>query len=579
MKRTTLRIQLIRGFVIIMIGMAAFLFYENYYAMKVVREEVSQSTSRMLSIQSEQIDRTLEEVSSYLLRQMLNSSKDNMLALARYPKEHGEYTLAKVRIQMELVEGHSGFDHIHSFYAYARDKNEFVFSQPSYAHTERLLQLLGPWFESDSFIVGSWRVVSLDGDNYLVRADRAPSGINVYLGAVIRLNDLLSTLNQQDRGEQWDAVLLDANGQTLTDSAIPPEMVLAINRKLLTNPLAYQVFKNPTDDKKYLLVSMPFRQAPLNLAAITPEKELLQQLPSFQYVIYLIPIVLAFVIYFYSLFIRRVLLTPMHGLIRGMRKVMNGEMEIQVKEARTEEIYFLIDTFNRMVSRMKDLKINVYEEMLKAQQAEFKHLQAQINPHFYLNSLNIIYSLSILEENALIRRMTELLVDYFRFIARSNRDTVSVEEEMTHIRNYLEIQMLRFPGRLTYDIHVQESLRDNAIFPLMIQPFVENAVIHGMEGSAPFHIEIAIDRLEGSSDCIEVTIKDNGKGFTEETLEKYNRQQFGDGTGSSNLGVWNVHRRMQVVFGDRISLTFENNSPKGATVRLRIPDQQGEAIG
>ncbi|MFD0674234.1 sensor histidine kinase [Cohnella sp. GCM10027633] len=577
MKRSTLRIQLIRGFLVIMVSMAAFLFYENYYAMKVVREEVSQSTSRVLSIQSAQIDQTLEDVSKYLLRQLLsNGSNNDLIALDAYPKEHGEYIYAKVRIQSAIVEGNSGFDNIHSIFAYAASKNDFVFSQTSYEQTENLRALLGEWIGSDTFAANTWQVIRDDRENYLVRADRAPSGAAVYIGAIIRLNDLLTSLHKLDNGEQWDAILLDREGQTLTNSAMPQETMLAINRKLLTNPLAYQVFKNPTDDKKYLLVSMPFRQAPLSLAAITPEKELLQQLPFFQFVIFLIPIVLVFIFYFYSLFMKRVLLSPLHGLIKAMRKVMDGEMEIQVKEAKTEEIYFLIQTFNRMVSQMKHLKINVYEEMLKAQQAEFKHLQAQINPHFYLNSLNIIYSLSILEENALIRKMTELLVDYFRFITRSHRDTVTIDEELAHIRNYLEIQKLRFPDKLTYSIRVPEPLRERVIFPLMIQPFIENAIIHGMEELDPFHIEIAIDYAVDGSGRIEVAIRDNGRGFAQHTLSAFNQLQFGDGTGGSNLGVWNVHRRLQVVFGDRFELAFGSHSPKGAIVVLRIPEQASE---
>jgi two-component system sensor histidine kinase YesM len=105
------------------------------------------------------------------------------------------------------------------------------------------------------------------------------------------------------------------------------------------------------------------------------------------------------------------------------------------------------------------LKINVYEEMMKAQEAEFKHLQAQINPHFYLNSLNVIYSLSSLGENRLVERMTEHLADYFRFITRAHRDSITVEEELEHIRNYLEIQSLRFPEKLAYRIDLPEELR------------------------------------------------------------------------------------------------------------------------
>jgi two-component system sensor histidine kinase YesM len=224
-----------------------------------------------------------------------------------------------------------------------------------------------------------------------------------------------------------------------------------------------------------------------------------------------------------------------------------------------------------MISQISHLKINVYEEMLKAQQSEFKHLQAQINPHFYLNSLNIINSLSTLGENDLIKKMTEHLADYFRFITRSHRDTITMDEEVRHIRNYLEIQMLRFPEKITYNIDLPEHLSRTAILPLMIQPFVENAVIHGMEeGSKPFHIDITAAICQEDPNCLEILIRDNGVGFTPVVLATFNDKKFGDGTGT-HMGIWNVYRRMRMAFGDQAEVFFLQAAPNGALVRLIIP--------
>jgi two-component system sensor histidine kinase YesM len=408
-----------------------------------------------------------------------------------------------------------------------------------------------------------------------VRVERATSG--TLLGAIVRMNDIVESLRGLSAMEQWEIVLLDKQAQPLTLTSMPNETISAINAKLLQNPSHYQVFKNPSDGNKHLLVSMPFAQVPINLAVLIPEKNLLRQLPFFQIVIYLIPVVVGVVIAMYSVFLKKVLINPMNALIKGMRKVMKGDMEIRVPEAKTEELGFLIDTFNNMISQMRHLKISVYEEMLKAQQAEFKHLQAQINPHFYLNSLNVIYSLSLLEENELIRKMTEHLADYFRFITRSHRDTVWLEEETMHIRNYLEIQSLRFPEKLTYRIDVEESLRTHTILPLTIQPFVENAVIHGMEeGDVPFHIEIKVRTFSGDPRYFEVTIQDNGKGFDPNVLMQFNNKHFGDGT-NAHMGIWNVFRRLRMTFGDRIEMKFMNRTPKGALVHLLIPMSDGEA--
>lgn len=550
--------------------MALFLFYENYYAIKVVREEVSQSTSKALAVHIGQIDRTLEEITHYLLRQIVTpDTQSSYLAMAALPETNGDYTLAKIKVHNDLTAWSGAFENFYSFFTYAADKDDFIFSRSSYADTTNLKTILETYLQQVGQVFGDWTVLNQSEDAYLVRVAKANNG--VYIGAVLRLEDLLQPLRALDYGSSWEAILLDATGNPLTKSALSNVTMIAASQKLLANPKAFQLFEGPTDGTDYLLVSTPFQQAPLSLAAMIPEKSLLQQLPFFQRVIYLIPLGVVILFYFYSFYLRKMLFGPMNRLILGMRRVVKGDMDIGVKEADTEELNFLITTFNHMVSQISHLKINVYEEMLKAQQSEFKHLQAQINPHFYLNSLNIINSLSTLGENELIKKMTEHLAEYFRFITRSHRDTITLTEEMRHIRNYLEIQMVRFPEKLSYDIHVQEQLAGTSILPLMIQPFVENAVIHGMEeGSAPFHIAITAGVLPDMPDRMEVLIQDNGRGFPPATLTRFNRQDFGDETGA-HMGVQNVFRRMRMVFGNEAELSFALEAPHGAVVRLVLP--------
>ena len=105
----------------------------------------------------------------------------------------------------------------------------------------------------------------------------------------------------------------------------------------------------------------------------------------------------------------------------------------------------MTDTFNTMMDEIHKLKINVYEEQLATQRSELKHLQLQINPHFLFNSLNIVYHLASVKNLALIQEMILCLVQYFRFMFRSNSHFVSLSDELDHTRNYLTIQQMRFP--------------------------------------------------------------------------------------------------------------------------------------
>jgi two-component system sensor histidine kinase YesM len=118
MKKPTLRIRLIRSFLVIITPLVLFLYYENYYAIEVVRMEVSQSTSNVLGIHITQIDRTLEEITHYLLREIVSpESQSAYLDMASYPETNGKYTLAKIKIHNEITAGSSAFENFHSFFA------------------------------------------------------------------------------------------------------------------------------------------------------------------------------------------------------------------------------------------------------------------------------------------------------------------------------------------------------------------------------------------------------------------------------------------------------------------------------
>ncbi len=101
-------------------------------------------------------------------------------------------------------------------------------------------------------------------------------------------------------------------------------------------------------------------------------------------------------------------------------------------------------TFNGMMEQIQELRIHVYEEQLNKQKAELQHLQLQINPHFFMNSLNIIYNLALVKNYALIQEMAISLVQYFRYMFRSNLTFLPLKDELQHIRNYIRIQELRF---------------------------------------------------------------------------------------------------------------------------------------
>jgi two-component system, sensor histidine kinase YesM len=260
--------------------------------------------------------------------------------------------------------------------------------------------------------------------------------------------------------------------------------------------------------------------------------------------------------------------------MHGMNQLMRGDLNVRLNDNHSSEFAFLIGTFNNMVLDISRLKIDVYEEKIHTQEAEFRLLQVQIRPHFYLNSLNIIASLASIKEYALIQKMTQHLAEYFRFIIHTKRNDVTLEAEIRHIENYLEIQKLRFPNQLEYRIEIPEQYRSCVVLPLTIQTFVENTIIHGFaDRSKLLKIHIRVipdDRLP--DDFLWIIVSDTGVGFPPEVLSKlqdgsYVQEVFEEG----HLGIQNILKRQQIRYEGAAIIIFNNIDEFGAEVRIGIP--------
>ncbi|MDQ6423596.1 histidine kinase [Paenibacillus sp. LHD-117] len=481
--------------------------------------------------------------------------------------------MTKQRILNEFNDNLSLFNKVETFFAYSVSNDDFIVNVLPYEKVQKHTNILRAFFVDSAAKVHlqRWQIFQKDGHSYLVRTVQATQ--NVYVGALIHVNNLLPPLSL-DMKNNYESVLFGMDGTSLTAVPVSMDNISMIRSMFNNRGNNYQVFTNKTNGLNYLLVDKQFQWAPIMLVASIPERELLQKLVYFQKVIFIIPFGGIVILLFYSLFLKQVLLKPMHELIRGMRRITQGDWNVQLKGDKSKEFTFMIDAFNHMVSQIRHLKISVYEEMIKKQEAEFKHLQTQINPHFYLNSLNIIYSLSVLKKNDLVQKMTEHLADYFRFITRSHRESILLSEELGHIRNYLEIQQLRFPEKLTFSILLPDHYESCGVLPLMIQPFVENAIIHGMDkGKKGFHINIIVQADKEDSTYYVVLISDNGKGFPSDKLKQLQSGQSALGIGDQSLGIWNVQNRLRMKFGDKIDIEFSNGTENGAIVRMRIPTQ------
>jgi two-component system sensor histidine kinase YesM len=580
-----MRFKLIVGIVMIIMPFVVFLFYNNYYAMNVVRIQVSQSEYNHLTNQIEHIDNKMVDLKHYLLKIAVGDYSSDyaypeLYSLGMFPEDSGQYFFTKQRIMNQFKADIDAYEGVHTLFAYSLAKEDLIV-----LHSDKKMQLelnesLSRYLkEQKDRDFDSWIVVTLADKPYLMKVFKGITQ-DVYVGALAEADKLMAMVNDFGR----EAALFTRKGELLADRAEWTESGAGGLAGFLSSEERFTSIRSPDDRSSYLTIKGSFKELPLQLLIFIPERILLEHLPYFQRVILLVPVVAAVIAIGCLLFVRKVILVPLNDIIKGMRRITMGNLDIRLDPTKTTEFRFMIESFNQMASEIQSLKIDVYEKMLQVKEAELKHLQAQINPHFYMNSLNIVHSLASLQEHELIQKMAKHLQDYFRFTMQNHRKSVSFSEELNHLQNYLEIQKLRFPNKLTFDIAADAAYMNCRIPPLTVQPFAENCVIHGMKkGKDMLLIRIAVrpDPVDPER-FVTVDITDNGNGFPEERLaELQAMQRAGDVERNEHLGIWNVCRRLKMMFNEPVETTLGNMPEQGAKVTLRIPilrQKHGEAF-
>ena len=267
---------------------------------------------------------------------------------------------------------------------------------------------------------------------------------------------------------------------------------------------------------------------------------------------------------------------PLRKLIRTMRSARFGVVKPATATSSNREINELNHTYNQMVNHINELIRQVYEKEILQSQTEIRALQAQINPHFLFNTLETLYS--SLEEKG-----EEELADLVMAMARLFRYTISrpgddewvtMREELEQVERYLRIMQARLGSRLVWRIEADPASLVVRIPKLTVQPLVENAIQHGIEPKiGQGEIEIRVGYADDGS-RLNVTVRDNGAGMTEERLAEI-RQHLDDGRFVSGKGIGvglvNVHRRIRLHYGADGGLVLSSKQGEGTVTGFTLP--------
>mgnify|MGYP001313731098 CR=1 FL=1 len=262
---------------------------------------------------------------------------------------------------------------------------------------------------------------------------------------------------------------------------------------------------------------------------------------------------------------------PLEAIANKMKLVQKGNFNTEElfpeSNVSMDEIGQIHRHFRLMLERINELIRENYAKQLAIKEAEYKALQAQINPHFLYNTLESINWMAKINKQTQISETVEALGNLLRAIIGNKHALITLGEEMAIVDNYITIQKVRFGDRLEFVRQELGPLDQYYIPKLSIQPIVENVVRHVLEEvSTPCRIELSILAEE---DYMEITVADNGPGISEETLAALRTNQVqSKGTG---IGIANIHERIQLLFGDEYGVTVKSEQGSGTSVRIRIP--------
>ena len=275
---------------------------------------------------------------------------------------------------------------------------------------------------------------------------------------------------------------------------------------------------------------------------------------------------------------------PIYQLAVRLRRAAKGDFSMQQLKIKTkDEINVLVDSFNFMIAELNQLfkrteeKANVERQLQEQEiknlemsnllkESELNFLQSQINPHFLFNTFNSISALADIERAVQTRMMIDSLSVLLRY-NMSRKSNITLEEEYEIVRNYLYIQAVRFGNRIKFTTHVDEELLSITVPSMIIQPFVENSIIHGLEPKeGEGCLTLDISKKNGG---IEISISDDGIGISEEKLDEILDDREGADS-SYYIGIKNVMRRLELHYG-YCPIKIASRQNEGTQIKIQLP--------
>lgn len=451
----------------------------------------------------------------------------------------------------------------YNFFTYLRKNQFFSASAPmglSYLEFETLRKQVVESVE-DKVVYeqyySQWTTIELGGSYYIINI--VPY-YDSYMISLISADKLIRPLREIDLGGEGYISLMNRDGESIT-GPVPDESRLT--KLFQFGTTVNREFSNATFYVKLVIQFGAF------------EKIIIAQL-----LVVLLAVMVACYLSIIMLYFQKKVLIPIKNFSKNLTVLTSDGEPIDFGNSKIIELEKANTQFIDLVKQLKDIKIEVYERELEKQRIQLHYMKLQIKPHFFLNCLTTIYSMSQMQMHEEIQKMTMSISNYFRYIFQNDQEFVRLEDELEHVRIYLEIQRQRYRSAFHYHMTSSDSAADVQIPPLILHTFIENSMKYAVSRDKEVEIHLAVEqRTTEGEELTVIRISDTGPGFPPDVLEKLRNVEQLDQSGGKHIGIMNTTQRLEYLYDGKARVHFSNMKNGGACIVLYLPTQERGSNG
>lgn len=507
-----------------------------------------------------QINRDISQINSELVYILKNSQEIDALPSELGPNDAQYYAILKnIMEQNQILK--IRYREVQYFYVYEHEAGVLVTDGgmmfDGSVKTELNAELIHVLKEEAAVTsqATTWKLMHSQEKSYIISWYTRNKKT---MGCVINLDTIFDIL--QDGIKNYQAIPFVRDTQ---DCVILPEKVMQEHEKAILSK------KDTSNLYSYQLGSL----GQIHLY-IVPGSGMLERILNIQILfIILISVLLAVCVVIAYKYYEKIM-TPMREFVEALQNMNEEQMLSDDGTNNILELEFASGRFRTLLRKIQSLKIAVYEKELKEQRAELEYVQEQVRPHFLLNCLSIIHGKADEKGEKEIVRITEVLSDYMRYVMRDSKNQRIIREELDHIAAYVEMQKLRYgEDAFSYEAILDGDVEDCLVPPLLLQTLVENAIVHEVTLDNKVEISLYITRENyEDGNYLYISVSDTGRGFSRETLEALENDSPIVYNGRKHVGLQNVRRRLELMYGGRAGITFSNMDENyGAVVEVHMP--------